>query len=195
MTGVEVCRALVMSLSLSAINEAAPGACCAMLVPLVERAPWLLEDVPGARPFTDTDAVADAIEAAIRDAAGEARLRLLRGHPELAGAEAAAGTMTAESDAEQGRLGLAALVPAEHGLLSAMNATYRQRFGWPYVVALHRMEDLDAILADAQRRLQAPPHVEIHRALNEVVSVMRSRCRRMVIDDTRGRPTKIGGLG
>lgn len=173
----------IMPLALYAINAAPAPACIAMLTPLIERAAWLLDDVPKARPFTDVAAVADAIEAAIRDAPPEDRLRLLRGHPELAGVEAMAGAMTAESDAEQGRLGLAALAPAARDALVTVNALYRQRFGWPYVVALHRLASLDAILADARRRLQAAPPVEIHTALGEVVSVMRDRCRRLIVDD------------
>ena len=181
-----------MLLALSAINAAPPGPCRALLTPLVERAGWLLEDVPAARPFVDVDAVADAIEAAIRDTESEARLRLLQGHPELAGGEAMAGTMTAESDSEQGRLGLTALAPAAHEALTAMNEAYRQRFGWPYIVALHRVADVESILADGQRRLRAAPQVELHTALNEVVSVMRGRCRRLIVDDGRAGATEPG---
>lgn len=173
-----------MPLLLSDINAAPPDVCRSMLVPMIERAAWLLDDVPSARTFPDVDAVADAIEAAVRDAATEDRRRLLCGHPELGGAEAMAGTMTAESRDEQGRLGLATLPTGMQARLAALNAAYRDRFGWPYIVALYRKPDLGAICADAARRLQASPKVEIHTALNEVVSVMRDRCRRLIIDDT-----------
>lgn len=172
-----------MPVTLAEINAAATERCVALLSVVVERAPWLLRDVPDARPFGDVDAVADAVEAAIRDADAEARLRLLRGHPELAGDEALAGTMTAESRDEQGRLGLTTPTRQARDRLTAVNEAYRDRFGWPYVVALHRIPDLGALLADAERRLRGAPRVEIHLALNEVVSVMRARCRRLIVDD------------
>jgi 2-oxo-4-hydroxy-4-carboxy-5-ureidoimidazoline decarboxylase len=173
-----------MPLSLTKLNVASPQQCRALLAPMIERAPWLLEAVPEARPFPDVEAVADAIEAAIRDATPGDRLRLLRGHPELAGSDALAGKMTAESKAEQGRLGLATLPADDQASLAEINASYRTRFGWPYIVALHRKAHLSAIEADWRRRLQAAPAVEVHNALNEVVSVMRNRCRTMIVAET-----------
>jgi len=49
----------------------------------------------------------------VRAAQAEEQLALIRAHPELAGREAAAGTLTADSTSEQGRLGFTALTRAE----------------------------------------------------------------------------------
>ena len=167
-------KALTMT-DLATLNAADPAGCRAMLESVVERAPWVLADVPAARPFADADAVADAIETAIRSLDHGARLRLLNGHPELAGAEAVAGAMTRESTDEQARLRLTALSSADLARLRRLNAAYRARFGHPYVVALHDQPDLAAVFANIERRLRLPPETEIEIALAEVASVMRAR--------------------
>ena len=48
----------------------------------------------------------------------------------------AARTMTAESSHEQGRVGLTACTPAELAQIAALNAAYRDRFGFPFMLAV-----------------------------------------------------------
>ena len=59
-------------------------------------------------------------------------------HPELAGKEAAAGTMTHDSVTEQASAGLDALSGAEVAELRGLNQRYRTRHGFPFIVAVRR---------------------------------------------------------
>ena len=66
-----------------------------------EHSPWIAERSYARRPFTDADALFDAMTAVIRDASHDERLALLRAHPQLAGKVARAGTLTEHSTSEQ----------------------------------------------------------------------------------------------
>src|SRR4051794_12444156 len=76
---------------------------------IVEHSPWVAERAFVYKPFSKIEALHAALMKCIRDASAEEQIALFNVHPELAGREAVAGTMTAESTGEQGRLGLSAL--------------------------------------------------------------------------------------
>ncbi|PWE29652.1 2-oxo-4-hydroxy-4-carboxy-5-ureidoimidazoline decarboxylase [Pararhodobacter marinus] len=164
-------------LSIAALNAASPEDAVAMLAPVVERSPWLARRLAGARPFADAAQLAALLRRTIMALSRDERLLLLRAHPELA--PATPETMTAASQGEQGRLGLAHPSPAIAGRLSALNRQYSERFGYPFIIALHAMQDLDAVLAQFEGRLRNDPVEEMVQALSNVVSVATARLARM----------------
>lgn len=141
----------------------------------VEHAPWVAQRAWAERPFGSIEALARAMRAAVLSAGREEQLALLRGHPELAGREAMAGSMTPESTGEQGRLGLLALSPQRMARLTAINRAYRERFGFPLIIALRLHDTLDAVFAEAERRLAHDPAIEWAAALEQVCEVTRGR--------------------
>lgn len=145
----------------------------------VEHAPWVARAAWARRPFADLPALGAAMAGAILHAPREAQLRLLQGHPELAGREAQAGAMTPESTGEQGRLGLLALSRERLQRLTELNAAYRARFGHPLIIALALHDTQDSVFAEAERRLLQPPPDEWRTALEQVCHVMRGRLRRL----------------
>lgn len=150
----------------------------------VEHAPWVARAAWARRPFADVPALGLAMAEAILAAPREAQLRLLQGHPELAGREAQAGAMTTESTGEQGRLGLLALSRDRLQHLARMNSAYRERFGFPLIIALALHETLDSVFAEAERRLHQTPQDEWRTALDQVCQVMRGRLRRLAAAPT-----------
>lgn len=149
---------------------------------VVELSPWVVERAWRRRPFASREALIGALGACIHDAAPDEQLALLRAHPELAGREAAAGTMTTESNAEQGRLGLMALSRADWERLQDLNARYRTRFGFPLMVALRLHASLDSVFATAEQRLENDPALEREVALGQVCEVVRGRVERLLSD-------------
>src|SRR4051812_31531500 len=103
----------------------------AVLDGVVEHSPWVARAVY-------RDHLGDALEAAIRSAPVERRLALVRAHPELS----SGGDLTAESAREQAGAALDRGGDAQR----ALNAAYRERFGFPYVVCV-REHTPDSILA------------------------------------------------
>src|SRR5574337_695677 len=73
---------------------------------IFEHSPWIAERAWAARPFASIEALHAAMVAAVDHASEAEQLGLIRAHPELAGKEAAAGTLTAASTGEQRGAGL-----------------------------------------------------------------------------------------
>jgi 2-oxo-4-hydroxy-4-carboxy-5-ureidoimidazoline decarboxylase len=111
---------------------------------------------------------------AAADAAEPEKLALLCGHPELAGKVARAGTMAEASRQEQGALGLDKLSEAEFDRFEALNASYRTRFGIPFIICVRR-HTRDSILSRFAARLGNTRDAEVSEALAEIGHITRLR--------------------
>ena len=141
---------------------------------IFEHTPWIAERAHAARPFADVDTLHRAMVAVLAAAPDAAKLALIRAHPELAGKEAAAGTMTAESVGEQASAGLDRCTRAELARLSELNARYRTRHGFPFVIAVKGKSKHD-ILAALEARLGNESADEFRRCLDEIAKIARLR--------------------
>jgi 2-oxo-4-hydroxy-4-carboxy-5-ureidoimidazoline decarboxylase len=142
-----------------------------------ECSPWVAEAAWAQRPFASEAALHGAMMAAVRGAPAEVRVAFLRGHPELAGAEARAGTMTAHSTVEQRSGGLDALDRNELAELQRLNAAYAARHGFPFIIQVQA--HTKAQIFDALRERVARPTVEEHEvALAQVEAITRRRLQR-----------------
>jgi OHCU decarboxylase len=121
-----------------------------------------------------------ALISVILEADPEQQRKLLATHPELAGQEAIARTMTSESTSEQGRLGLSALEQAEHERLISINRAYRERFGFPLIIALRQHDNLESIFSAAERRLCHDKTTEQRMAIDQVGVVIRGRLENLL---------------
>jgi 2-oxo-4-hydroxy-4-carboxy-5-ureidoimidazoline decarboxylase len=146
----------------------------AALGAVFERSPWVAEGAFDARPFTSVEALHVAMTRVARDARRDTQLTLLRAHPDLAGRAARAGTMTAASVAEQASAGLDRLTDEEYERFTRLNSAYRERFGFPFIIAVRR-QTRAGILAAFERRLTHPVADEIDTALGEVFEIARLR--------------------
>jgi 2-oxo-4-hydroxy-4-carboxy-5-ureidoimidazoline decarboxylase len=142
---------------------------------LVERSPWVAEIAVDARPFADHEELAAALVETMLSAGHARQVAMFNVHPELAGRVAAENSMTAASTSEQARLGLLSLSAHDAQRLQQLNALYRSRFGHPFIVALHRVNDLASLFAMFERRLAAAPIEEHATSLAEIASVIHSR--------------------
>ena len=138
---------------------------------LFEHSPWV-ELRADSRPSSG-DRHADLM-AVVRDAAPEEQLALIRAHPELAGKAAVDGALTEASAAEQASAGLDRLTPEEFDRFHALNAAYREKFGFPFIICV-RLTDKAGILAAMERRLANDRDTEIAIALAEIGEIVRLR--------------------
>jgi len=139
-----------------------------------ERSPWVAERALARRPFASVDALHGAMVDAVRAATRETQIGLLRAHPELAGREAQAGLLTADSTAEQKGAGLDALTPEEVDRIGALNRAYRQTFGFPFIIAVRRHAK-DQIFREFERRLANDVETELANGLEQVYAITRLR--------------------
>ena len=142
---------------------------------LFEHSPWV-EERADARPSSG-DRHADLM-AVVHDAAPEEQLALIRAHPELAGKAAVDGSLTEASASEQASAGLDRLTQAEFDRFHALNAAYRGKFGFPFIICV-RLTDKAGILAAMERRLANDRDTEIATALAEIGEIVRLRLESM----------------
>ena len=140
---------------------------------LFEHSPWV-EERADARPSSG-DRHADLM-AVVHDATPEEQLELIRAHPELAGKAAVDATLTRASAAEQASAGLDRLSQEEFGRFHALNAAYREKFGFPFIICV-RLTDKAGILAAMERRLANDRDTEIATALAEIGEIVRLRLK------------------
>jgi OHCU decarboxylase len=89
--------------------------------------------------------------------------------------------MTAESRAEQGTAGLDSLADSERAAFDELNRAYRERFTFPFIIAV-REHDRASILAAFRHRLGNTADAEMAIALGEMAKVSRARLHRLVSD-------------
>lgn len=141
---------------------------------IFEHSPWIPERAWAARPFADVDALHQAMMRVVREAGPAEQLALIAAHPELAGKEAAEGTLTNDSTSEQRGAGLDQCSPEELRRLRGLNAAYRQQFGFPFVIAVKgrsRYQIMDAI----EQRLRNDRETEFDTCLDQIGQIARFR--------------------
>jgi xanthine dehydrogenase D subunit len=152
------------------------------LAGVFEHSPWVVETAWRRGPFATVDELHAALVAAVRDAPRERQLELIRAHPELAGREAEAGTLTRESSHEQASAGLDRLTAHELEAWRGLNRSYRERFGFPLIVCV-REHTKDSILAWGATRLEHSREQEIEIALGEIAKIARLRLADLLSGD------------
>lgn len=146
---------------------------------IFENSPWVAEKAWENRPFANLDDMHAAMVAAAKYAPAAMQLALLQSHPDLAGKEAEAGTMTASSVAEQASAGLNALSHTEMARISDLNAAYKKKFGFPFIIAV-RMHTKEGILFEFNRRLQNDTQTEFANDLENVYIITRLRLNKLL---------------
>lgn len=117
---------------------------------IFEHSPWIAEKAhnAGLGAANDTaEGLHFAMKTQFRLADEEARLGVLRAHPDLAGKLAAAKRLTAESTAEQASAGLDALTDEERQTFTEMNERYTTKFGFPFIIAVKGLTKSDILTA------------------------------------------------
>jgi 2-oxo-4-hydroxy-4-carboxy-5-ureidoimidazoline decarboxylase len=166
-------------LSLINLNDCDRDAFVARLGDVVEHSPWVAREAFGRRPFGSVDALWRAMMDCIREAPRSTQEALIRLHPELGGAEASAGNMTASSTGEQGRLGLASLSAGEFVRLGDLNRLYRDRFGYPCIIALRLHQDRESVMRTMERRLTNDAETERRVSVDEIGEIVLGRLERL----------------
>jgi 2-oxo-4-hydroxy-4-carboxy-5-ureidoimidazoline decarboxylase len=146
---------------------------------IFEKSPWVAEEAWERRPFASLDEMHAAMVTVAKTAPASRQLALLQAHPDLAGKEAQAGTMTASSVAEQAGAGLNALPAPEFAELSNLNAAYKAKFGFPFIIAV-RMYTKEGIFFEFKRRLQNDTQTEFANDLQNVYIITRLRLNKLL---------------
>ncbi|MGN8025108.1 2-oxo-4-hydroxy-4-carboxy-5-ureidoimidazoline decarboxylase [Microbacterium sp. 22242] len=167
------------SATLEEINALDQDAFVAVLGPVFENSPWVARAAWRARPFADVAELHRAMFAVVEAADRRTMIDFLNAHPALAGKEAQAGEMTTESVGEQASAGLDALSPEESARIGELNRIYRDRHGFPFVIAV-RGHTKASIFSEFERRIDAGTDAELQTALGQIALISRGRLDRAV---------------
>jgi OHCU decarboxylase len=140
-----------------------------------EHSPWVAQRAWSRKPFRSVDALHEVMMQVVSQAKREEQLALVRAHPELAGAEAKEGMLTMESSSEQGRLGFTRLTREELNKVSKLNRSYREKHGFPCIVALRLHATRESVMVEMERRLGNDSNTEMQNALEQIGHITRGR--------------------
>jgi 2-oxo-4-hydroxy-4-carboxy-5-ureidoimidazoline decarboxylase len=178
------------ALTLSGLNGLSASSFVAALGEVFEHAPWVAEAAAHSRPHPTVAALHQAMMQAVRAAPAERQRAFITGHPEL-GSRVKRAELTGHSQAEQGSLGLDRLSAEEFDRFCRLNAAYREKFGFPFIICVRR-HTRDSILREFERRLGHDAETERERALAEIGLITRLRLVAKV--DGPGLPPTAGRL-
>jgi 2-oxo-4-hydroxy-4-carboxy-5-ureidoimidazoline decarboxylase len=167
--------------SLAAINALDAAAFSRLFGPVYEYSPWIARRAFERRPFGSVQDLHLALYGVVLAASEDEKLALLNAHPELAGREAGAGALSDASRLEQGGAGLDRLSRDELERLRDGNARYRERFGFPFIIAV-RLHSRASILAALEGRLHNSREQELQNAIAQVGEIARLRIAALLTD-------------
>ncbi len=168
-------------LSLTSLNQFDRKQFVESLGGIFEHSPWVADMVYENRPFESKAQLHQIMLETVQRSPEFQRMALICNHPELAGKEAAEGTLTNDSRQEQARAGLDQCTAEELANLQSLNRAYRDKFDFPFVIAvsgLNKTQIIDAV----QQRLGNSPEVEFDTSIAEIGKIGKIRLNALIDD-------------
>jgi OHCU decarboxylase len=141
---------------------------------IYEHSPWVAEETYADAGGATTEQLAHLFSACVNNAPRERQLALICAHPDLAGRAAIAGELTADSTDEQQSAGIDQCTADEFEHFQSLNGQYRDKFGFPFVMAV-RNSDRHKILAAFEARISHDSETEFNTAIEEIHKIARMR--------------------
>ena len=164
-----------MVYSIAAINAMDQEDFVATLGAIFEDTPAIAAQVWSQRPFENCSDLHRKMVVQVNAMDQEAQIALIRAHPEL-GSKA---KMADASVEEQSKVGLNRLLPKEDVMMQQLNQQYREKFGFPFVIAV-KGRSKSEILEVFARRLTNPVEVEQEQALTEIFQIAQFRLEALI---------------
>lgn len=149
---------------------------------IYEHSPWVAEEAaPFAAESGDVERIAELMADCVDNASVERQLALIRAHPDLAGKAQLAGELTADSSSEQASAGIDQCSAEEYKSFQQLNVAYKEKFGFPFVMAVRNSNRAEILEAFASR-LENDQNTEFETALAEIHQIARLRLNAMEAD-------------
>ena len=146
---------------------------------IYEHSPWVAEAAWQQGLTTEhdhPDRLAELMGHMLQQASSDEQIKVIRAHPDLAGKAALAGELTGDSTREQAGAGLDQCSPEELARFESLNAAYKQKFGFPFVIAVKGL-DRYAILNAFAERIDNDLATERRTAVEQIIRIARLRLR------------------
>ena len=164
---------------LASLNQYSKDQFVESLGGIFEHSPWVADLVYEDRPFETIGQLQQTMLEAVRHSPEMQRMALICSHPELAGKEAAAGTLTEDSRQEQSRAGLDQCTAEDLAQLQSLNRAYRKNFEFPFVIAVTGLNKAQ-IIAALESRLKNSFTVEFDASIAEIGKISMIRLNTLI---------------
>lgn len=146
---------------------------------IFEHSPWVPDLVYEDRPFDSISQLNQTMLEAVQQSPEFQRMALICNHPELAGKEAAEGTLTSDSRQEQSSAGLDQCTAEELTQLQSLNRAYMEKFEFPFVIAVTGLNKT-LIIEALGKRLQNSIDREFETSINEIGKIAGIRLNTLI---------------
>jgi OHCU decarboxylase len=141
---------------------------------LFQGPPWIAEQAYDARPFEDVYALRRAFHDVLFEAPPDRQLELIRAYPDIGSVFRGDRSASMMSVKDQAFAGLDRLDTDEHHSLGDLTSAYRDKFGFPLIIAV-RENTKETILRSGNARLNNSPAAEQATALVEIAKIVNLR--------------------
>lgn len=165
-----------MSYSIAQINQMSQDEFVAALGAVFEDTPAIARSTWEKRPFADASGLHQQMVNAVKAMSKQEQLELIQAHPDL-GSKV---KMAAASVQEQSGLGLDRLNAEEYERFEKLNAAYKAKFGFPFIVAV-KNHTKDSLFTAFERRLENTVDREFASAIAEIYQIAQFRLFAIVV--------------
>ena len=159
-----------MVYSIAQLNRSSQAEFVDRLGAVFEETPTIADQVWHQRPFADVNDLHQKMTAIVNAMSQADQLSLIRAHPDL-GTKA---KMAEASVQEQSGAGLDRLTAQDYARFQFLNQAYRDKFGFPFIVAV-KNHTKSSILDAFDQRLKNSLSAEITQALLEISAIAHFR--------------------
>ena len=159
-----------MLYAIAQLNQMSQGEFTESLAKIFEDSPWVAEKTWPKRPFKDVESLHQAMVETVEQSALSDKVNLICAHPDLA-----TKTKMAEASVkEQAGVGLDRLTLAEYNHFQQLNQAYKNKFAFPFIIAV-KNHTKESILEAFKQRLENSLETEREQALIEIAKIAKFR--------------------
>lgn len=162
-------------LDITNLNQMSQSEFTAALAEIWENTPHIARQSWQRKPFKDKDDLYQDMVALVNNMSEPEQLALIKAHPDL-GSKA---KMAQASVQEQSGVGLDRLSESEYQRFQTLNKAYKDKFGFPFIVAV-KYHTKDTILEAFENRLQNNQEQEKDEALREISKIAKLRLESLI---------------
>ena len=155
------------------INKLSRSEFVEIFADIFEKTKWIAEKLYNQKPFDDFKDLCSKMLGIFETAGKETQLKILRAHPDLAD-KVTVNLLTSNSRSEQSNAGLDQCSEEEFNEFKNLNKSYRQKYGFPFVIAVKGKNKID-ILSEFRKRILNSVDEEFNEAIIQIGKIANLR--------------------
>ena len=146
---------------------------------IFEKTKWIAEKLYNQKPFNSFEDLCSKMLGIFETAGKETQLKILEAHPDLAD-KVTVNSLTTNSRTEQNNAGLDQCSEEEFNEFKNLNKSYRQKYGFPFVIAVKGKNKIE-ILSKFRKRILNSVDEEFSEAIIQIGKIANLRLNKINI--------------